>query len=241
MTIWDHIAGCCSDAGTAAQKGKVRAEMMLIDREINNIQKTFGVSMYDYVDPLSQDDTFYSDTDEMTELLRPPLVIAQKEMLIANGERNTIQDTLQTSVTTRETNFPADKKRTVGEKFTNIGMLKTEAITKAKLSMAERKILSHKGTFGMTLYASMREAEDDRGFVPSDKTILRIYELAKKDIAKQDIKRKAKEEELIVLGGQVTPAPAAQSSAQSSYSPPKFNGQSSAQSTATEDCSLASR
>jgi hypothetical protein len=84
MPIWDSIKAVSKKAGDAAavqaKKAKLKADIVLIDREIVNRQRAFGVAMYDHVAPLSQSQEFYAADDPLTSLIRPPLITAQKEV-----------------------------------------------------------------------------------------------------------------------------------------------------------------
>lgn len=73
MSLWDKVQAGAKKAGdatvVAAQKTKLRTDMLMIDREIQSRKKAFGVSMYDHVSPLSQSQDFYAATDDLTNIL----------------------------------------------------------------------------------------------------------------------------------------------------------------------------
>ena len=84
MSLWDKVQASAKAAGeatkVAAHKTKLRTDMLMIDRDIRNRKKEFGVAMYDHVSPLSQSQDFYAASDELTNILRPHLISAQKEI-----------------------------------------------------------------------------------------------------------------------------------------------------------------
>mmetsp|Transcript_1552 Transcript_1552/g.3428 ORF Transcript_1552/g.3428 Transcript_1552/m.3428 type:complete len:97 (+) Transcript_1552:96-386(+) len=84
MPLWDSIkAGAKKASDAAAVKAKIvklKADIVLTDREIVSRQRAFGVAMYDHVAPLSQSQEFYAADDPLTSIIRPPLINAQKEI-----------------------------------------------------------------------------------------------------------------------------------------------------------------
>ena len=76
MTLWDKV---CSVAGTAALRAKLNTDLMLIDRELLARKQKFGVELYDYVSPLSKNQSFYTSDDTLTLTLQPPLIAAQQQ------------------------------------------------------------------------------------------------------------------------------------------------------------------
>ena len=84
MSLWDSVTSAAgrvgSAAGTASNKARLKAELLLIDREITSRQMAFGVELYDYVAPLSKHPSFYSSDDTLTVTLQPPLITAQREI-----------------------------------------------------------------------------------------------------------------------------------------------------------------
>lgn len=73
MSFWDTLQAGAKKAGDvtklAAHKTKLRTDMLMIDRDIQNRKKAFGVAMYDHVSPLSQSQDFYAATDDLTNIL----------------------------------------------------------------------------------------------------------------------------------------------------------------------------
>ena len=214
MSLWDKVKAKAIQAGDAtklaAHKTKLRTDMMMIDREISNRKKLFGVQMYDHVSPLSQSADFYAASDDLTNIVRPPLITAQKEIQALAAKRVQLKESLAAAEAKRAGAFPT-KAETYGGKLKNFGkagvMHSGETKIKAELAVVDRKIKGHKQTFGLTLFETLSEAEDTRGYLPSDRQVRSIYDQTRQDIQSMQARKKLKEEELISIGG--TPPAAA--------------------------------
>jgi hypothetical protein len=208
MPLWDSISVGAKLAGDAAaiqaKKAKLKADIVLIDREISNRKKAFGVTMYDHVSPLSQSADFYAAEDPLTSLLRPPLIKAQKEIQALAGKRVKLKEALAQAETNRAAAFPT-RAETVGQKLFNFGKASVyhggETKIKAELALVDRSIKGHKMNFGLELFALLVDAEDNKGYLPSDRQVRNIYDTCRGDIHKLDSKKKLKIEEIIALGG----------------------------------------
>lgn len=210
MTIWDKVQAGAKKAGDAtklaAQKTKLRTDMVMIDRDIQNRKKNFGVAMYDHVSPLSQSQDFYAASDDLTNILRPPLISAQREIQALAAKRVKLKESLAAAEAKRAGAFP-DKAETVGQKFMNFGkasvMHSGETKIKAELAVVDRHIRGFKQNFGLELFATLSEAEDSRGYLPTDRQVRNIYDTCRGDIQRMEANKKKKGEELKALGGTV--------------------------------------
>lgn len=207
MPLWDSVKAGAAAAATkaadatkvAAQKTKLNADLLLCDREINNCKKAFGVSMYDHISPLSQTADFYAASDELTEILRPPLIIAQKEIQALAAKRVKLKEDLATAEAKRAGAFPTPAE-TAGQKVINFGkasaMHSNETKIKAEISMLDTRIKGFKQDFGLSLFTILVEAEDTRGYLPSDREVRSIYDQTRHDINKLLAKKEKKTQEL---------------------------------------------
>eukprot|EP00934_Nitzschia_sp_Nitz4_P005796 Nitzschia sp. Nitz4//scaffold53_size117307//107044//107865//NITZ4_003783-RA/size117307-processed-gene-0.168-mRNA-1//-1//CDS//3329554244//5786//frame0 len=207
MSLWANIQKGAKKAGDAtklaAQKTKLRGDMLLIDRDIQNRVKAFGVAMYDHISPLSQNQDFYAAEDELTNIVRPPLIEAQKEIQALAAKRVQLKEQLAAAEAKRAGAFP-DKAETMGQKFMNFGkasvMHSGETKIKAELAIVDTRIKGHKQKFGQELYGRFVEAEDKRGYLPSDRQVRNIYDTCRADIQRMETNKKAKREQLTALG-----------------------------------------
>jgi hypothetical protein len=206
MSFWDSVQAGAKKAGdatkVAARKTKLHGDMMMIDRSIQNRKKAFGVSMYDHVSPLSQSADFYAATDDLTSMLRPALINAQKEIQALASKRVQLKESLATAEAKRAGAFPT-KAETVGQKFMNFGkasvMQGGETKIKTELAMVDRQIKGYKQSFGLELYATLSEAEDTRGYLPTDRQVRNVYDTTRGDIQRLETNKKLKQEELDML------------------------------------------
>lgn len=208
MSFWDAVQNQAKRAGdatkVAAQKTKLHADMMLIDRDIQQRKQQFGVTMYDYISPLSQKQDFYAATDDLTTMLRPPLITAQKEIQALAIKRVKCKEALAQAEAARYAAFPT-KAESWGEKFLNAGkasvMHGNETKIKTELAMVDRRIKAIKQQFGLDLFQALVDAEDKRGYLPSDRQVRSIYDQARGDVHKLELKKQSKREQLEALGG----------------------------------------
>ncbi|KAL3933398.1 MAG: hypothetical protein SGBAC_010422 [Bacillariaceae sp.] len=215
MPLWDNVkAGAAAAANKAADatklaahKTKLKADVVLCDRDIKNYKKAFGVSMYDHISPLSQTADFYAANDDLTEILRPHLIIAQKEIQALAAKRVKLKEELSGAEARRAAAFPTPAE-TAGQKVLNFGkasaMHSNETKIKAEISMLDSRIKGFKQDFGLSLFVTLVEAEDTRGYLPSDRQVRSIYDQTRQDINKLLAKKEKKSEELKALSGGIT-------------------------------------
>lgn len=203
-SIWSTLTSAYSGAGKAARKTKIRTELKMIDREIAIIQKAFGVTMFDHLNPLSQFSDFHATTDGMTEVVRPPFLTAQIDIQVLADKHATLKESLVTAVTKRAEAFPV-KAETVGGKVSNIGkasvMHSGETKIKAELVIVKNKMKSLKQTFGLKLFEVLDEVDGTEGFSPKDGTMRNIYYETRGEVEILRSKRNTKKEDLVLLGG----------------------------------------
>ncbi|CAJ1937459.1 unnamed protein product [Cylindrotheca closterium] len=212
MSLWGNVkAGAAAAANKAADatklaghKTKLKADLVFCDRETSNCKKAFGVSMYDHISPLSQTADFYAAHDDLTEILRPSLIIAQKEIQALAAKRVKLKEDLAAAEARRAGAFPTPAE-TAGQKVLNFGkasaMHSNETKMKAEISMLDARIKGFKQDFGLSLFTILAEAEDTRGYLPSDRQVRSIYDQTRQDINKLLAKKEKKSEELKALSG----------------------------------------
>jgi len=192
-------------AAAEAQKAKIKADILLIDRSMDTRKRAFGVAMYDYLSPLSQSQDFYAANDKLTEIVRPILITAQKEIQALASKRVKQKETLAQAEAHRAAAFP-QKAETYGQTLMNLGkatyLHSGETKIKTQLAVTDRLIKGHKEDFGVALYDAFAAAEDNEGFLPTDRQIRNVYDTCRQDLTVLQEQRKAKEEEIVELGGQ---------------------------------------
>mmetsp|Transcript_4062 Transcript_4062/g.11505 ORF Transcript_4062/g.11505 Transcript_4062/m.11505 type:complete len:262 (+) Transcript_4062:52-837(+) len=207
-TFWDTIKAAGARAGEAtkiaATRGKLNTDIMLIDREVTARKHKFGQDMYDYIAPLSESADFYAATDQLTEILRGPLINAQREIKALEVKRAQMKEEQAQQEITRASSFPT-KAETFGEKLKNAGkstyLAGGETKLKAQLAVVERQITNIKSTFGFQLYKTLVEAEDSRGYLPTDRSVRSMYDACRNDISGMEKRQQEKRDRLTELGG----------------------------------------
>ena len=150
-TLWKSISASARNLGDSAAKqatkAKLKADMALIDRSMDNRKRSFGVAMYDYLSPLSQSADFYAATDKLTELIRPLLINAQKEIQALGAKRVKQKEALAQAESNRAAAFPT-KAETFSQSLKNFGKASYlhggETKIKTELSVTDRLIKGHK-------------------------------------------------------------------------------------------------
>lgn len=189
------------------KKTKTTTSLLLIDREITARQQAFGVQLYDYVSPMASDQDFYASEDQLTTTLRPPLLTAQREIAALTLKQQKIKEAMAQAEVDRAAAFPTaavtwtDSIKNAGK---SAGLGANEAKLKTEASMLESRIKGHKQQFGVDLFATLVELEDSQGWLPTDREIRSIYDLARKDIESIKARRAEKEREREALSDSET-------------------------------------
>eukprot|EP00547_Thalassionema_nitzschioides_P006096 CAMPEP_0194209398 /NCGR_PEP_ID=MMETSP0156-20130528/7537_1 /TAXON_ID=33649 /ORGANISM="Thalassionema nitzschioides, Strain L26-B" /LENGTH=431 /DNA_ID=CAMNT_0038936565 /DNA_START=74 /DNA_END=1369 /DNA_ORIENTATION=- len=207
--LWDSVKQAAGMAGQAAVAGgtmaKLKAELVLVDREVTARQEKFGIELYDYVEPLSRSQEFFAANDRMTETIRGPLLTAQREIAALNIRRGKFKEQLSQAEVKRKSAFP-NAATTVGEKVINAAKAARFAGNEAKIhtdvSVTETIMKSHKQEFGVKIYSIFVEMEDKENWLPTVREIRSLYDQARRDIEKLQEKMASKKKELEALGGE---------------------------------------
>jgi hypothetical protein len=211
MSLWDSISLKAQKAGDAAANkakiAKLKADIVLLKREITKQQRAFGVTMYDHISPLSQTQEFYAASDQLTNILRPPLIQAQKEIQALAAKKVKLKEALAAAEANRAAAFPTKAENFV-QKLANFGKASVlhggEAKIKGELALVERSIKGHKQKFGIALFALLVDAEDNQGYLPTDRQVRNIYDTCRGQTTRIEAKIKQKDEEIVALGGKST-------------------------------------
>ena len=206
MSFWDKVKVAATKAGDAtklaAHKTRLRTEMIMIDRDINGRKQTFGIMMYDHLSPLSQSADFYAANDELTNMIRPHLIEAQREIQALAAKRVKLKEQQAAAEVTRAAAFPT-KAETAMDKLKNAGkstyLAGGETKIKAEIVIVDTQIKNHKQKFGLGLFEAMVEAEDKRNYLPSDRTVRTIYDQCRQDISGMLQNKETKQKELDML------------------------------------------
>jgi len=191
----------------AAATAKLRAEVALVDREINGRKKQFGVEMYDHMSPLISSVDFYTgpmyDDEEMTELVRPLLIATHKEVAALEAKVGQLKEDVSAAEVGRTSAYGAGAE-TVGDKLKKAGKTVAsagvEGKLKAELLVLQNKVTATKQEMGVELFGQFAILEDRENWLPKDRVVRNIYDSCRQDIEAIELKRRQKQQELAERG-----------------------------------------
>jgi hypothetical protein len=162
-------------------------------------------------EPLSKTPDFYAANDRMTDTLRGPLLTAQREISALDIRRRAILDKVSKTEQSEKTAYVAatNWQDTLANTAKKAGFVSHHAKLKTELSMVDVQIKDFKQVFGLEMFATLVQLEDNEGWLPTVRDIRSIYDQARRDVEKIQVRQKEKEAELVKLGG----APMVQSDA----------------------------
>lgn len=196
-----------SAAMVAGHKTRLHGEILLVDRDMKGRKQQFGIDLYNHVGPMANSPDFFAADDPLTESLRPPLLAAQREIAALVIRRTKVKEDIKQAEVKRAAAFP-DKAITFADRAKNAA--KSAALTgnetklSTDLSVVENKIRHFKQVFGEEIYEIFVKLEDEKGWLPTDRTIRAMYDQARQDMEKLAKKRADKIQELESLGGSYT-------------------------------------
>ncbi|KAL7580753.1 hypothetical protein ACA910_001036 [Epithemia clementina (nom. ined.)] len=186
-----------------ARTGRLKTELLLLDREIRIREEAFGIQLYDYLEPLAQNPNFFSADDRLTQVLRPPLLEAQREIAVVYNKKTQLKERMKQAEAKRAAAFPK-KAENWQEKLTNVAISTSlaggEAKLKAEEMVLDNSLKSHKQSFGLKLYPVLEALEDNEHWLPTDREVRTIYDNCRRDIEAIRKKAKVKVDELETLG-----------------------------------------
>mmetsp|Transcript_26244 Transcript_26244/g.40124 ORF Transcript_26244/g.40124 Transcript_26244/m.40124 type:complete len:222 (-) Transcript_26244:1495-2160(-) len=144
----------------AGQKAKLKAENIMLDRNIIKRKKSFGVYMYDVLFEYTTEQDFYATNDETVSIVRPVLLEADREIRALDGKNLVAKGDLEVAQAKRAEAFPAPannwkEKAKNGAK--GAGFAAGEAKIKTKMAVNNGKKRSIKEEFGVKLFNQMEE------------------------------------------------------------------------------------
>ena len=166
-------------------------------------KEVFGVKLFDYLEPLAQNPNFFSADDRLTQVLRPPLLEAQREVAVVYNKKTQLKERMKQAEAKRAAAFPK-KAENWQEKLTNVAKSTSlaggEAKLKAEEMVLDNALKGHKQAFGVKLYPVLENLEDRESWLPTDREVRTIYDNCRRDIEGTRKKAKAKVDELETLG-----------------------------------------
>ena len=206
-TVIDSVKSVAKSAGKRAsivgQKGKIRAELLLMDQKIKSRKHKFGVDLYDFLVPQAENvPTFIIESETLTNI-QGLFVTAFKDNKALLQKKAKKQNDLTVVAEQRSVAFPIPAV-SIGEKMVNAGKAASftgkETAIKTKMSMLEREMKANKHNFGIQAYALLVNLEDNSNWLPSHRDVRFFYDQARREVMQMEQDRKQKEADLCVLG-----------------------------------------
>eukprot|EP01083_Nonionella_stella_P140250 429586_1 len=137
----------------AGQKAKLKAENIMLDRNIIKRKKSFGVYMYDVLFEYTTEQDFYATNDETVSIVRPVLLEADREIRALDGKNLVAKGDLEVAQAKRAEAFPTPatnwkEKAKNGAK--GAGFAAGEAKIKTTMAVNNGKKRSIKEEFGVS-------------------------------------------------------------------------------------------
>jgi hypothetical protein len=225
--LLDGLKSLAGTAGTVLAdtglKGKLRADMLLIDRDIRARKASFGVELYDFVAPLAATPDFFAADDRMTETIRGPFLAAQREVAALAIKRGKIKEKAAQAEVTKKAAFPTPAE-TIAEQVLNagkaMGYAGMDAAIATELGMCDSRIKAEKQEFGIKYFEILVQLEDAEGWLPTVRDIRTMYDQVRRDLEKLEAKKVEKQKELLAVGGSVDDLPATAATMQMQAVPP---------------------
>ncbi|CAB9514043.1 expressed unknown protein [Seminavis robusta] len=212
--LWGGLKGAGKKASIAGQKAKLGGEMLLLDQKIKNRKQNFGIGLYDHLANIADGDAMFIIDNPALENIRGLFVTTYKDNKALHQKVKGHQLKLAQVAEERRCvqsrhggklsfDVPAD---TVGERIMNAPKLARIAGQETKVKTAkavvEREMTANKQNFGLALYAHLVELELCDHWVPEDKDVRFHYEECRRDIARFEIIKDEKGEDIDVLGNE---------------------------------------
>lgn len=209
--LWDSVKKKASVVGhkasLAAQRGRIKADLLLLDQKIKGRKQQFGVELYDFLVPFAEkDDMFIIESDSL-EAIQGPFIQCFKDNKATSGKKAIKENALAAVGEKRALAFPVPAE-TVAGKLKNAGksaaMTGQEAGIKTKMAMMERTMKTNKQQFGVEVYHLLVKKEDEEKWLPSDRDVRFFYDQARRDVEKLEQDWKTREADLAVLGSETS-------------------------------------
>lgn len=189
--LWGKVKNAGKFVAAASQKTKLKAEIALVDREINSRKHQFGVEMYDLME---QKKTFGGKSESEPKIIEC-FEKAESDIKTVIGKKDEKQGVMDNLDSTRS-GLPAE---TVGEKAKKVGQqaqdLANKGKMKAEMALLDRDITGRKQLFGIELFDLITKDNIEL----TDTELKAIFDSAKQDISVMQSKKDVKQEEMNVV------------------------------------------
>lgn len=145
---------------TKAQKTKIRADILLLERKIPSLKKSFGIQLYDELKTMTCSQDFYSTSDTTISTIRPLLLTADREIRALSNKQIQAQSDLDIAIARRAEAFPipaSNWKEKASNAAMATSMMSNETKFKARMILVNSQMNTIKEKFGMESYPILEE------------------------------------------------------------------------------------
>lgn len=156
MSFFDNVLNKATSAGI---KAKLKTEMMICERNVNQRKKTFGIEMYNALSEMTCKQDFYATNDKTIVTIRPILLACDREIrsLDTKAMKGRSQLNLVQEERAQNTGTATTWKKKARNVIDGSAMVASETKVKAELSMINMKANAIKEDFGLKLYPVLQE------------------------------------------------------------------------------------
>lgn len=157
MSFFDNVLNKATSVGI---KAKLKTEIMICERNVNQRKKTFGIEMYNALSEMTCKQDFYATNDKTIATIRPILLTCDREIrsldtkaMKGRSQLNLVQEERAQNLGSSATTWK-EKARNV---LDGSAMVASETKVKAELSVINMKANAIKEDFGLKLYPVLQE------------------------------------------------------------------------------------
>jgi len=212
MSLWEDVKKMGQKAGkaatVAANKAKLKTEMLLLDNRCVSRKQAFGIDLYDHLIKLHETnpEMIMMETGIM-ENVQVSFIKALKDTKALEAKKKVKTAELQENQSARAAAFPVPAEDWQG-KVRNAGKSASlyggESKIRTEMSLIESQLKRRKQEFGMEVYDIFVSFEDTQNWLPRDRDVRYLYDQTRRDITKLEDEKDQKASDLAVLGSETT-------------------------------------
>ena len=157
MAFFENVLNSGKAVG---QKAKLKADILLLDRNIVSRKKVFGIELYNDLSDLTCQQHFYAVNDPIIAAIRPELLALDREIRALDGKKLHAKGNLDLAQAMRREAFPVAATN-LFEKASNAskkaGMVANEAKIMTELKVISGHLNALKEGFGIKIFPILQK------------------------------------------------------------------------------------
>lgn len=157
MPFLDNVKSRVKGEG---HKAKLKADLLLLDRNIVSRKKNLGVEIYENLRDITCQQDFYATTDATISILRPELLAIDREIRAFDNRKMIAKGNLDLAMAVRREAFPnaaVNWKEKAANASKSAKMAANETKIKAELKVIETQTNGLKESFGLKIYPILEQ------------------------------------------------------------------------------------